>query len=138
MNESHVFGVLFSCLLGLVESWSLFSTEQMQLKVALVHQHVTASVRSRASSLIRNSLVTTTKFYSVYLVGYFVFGHSVRNYLTDLTRLQPDVPLNSVASLLSISLAFRYILAGASCLLTIRLSNLLFQLFQIKVINFLL
>ena len=124
---------MFGCFLGLAESWSLFFTDRRLLKIPQIHQHVSATIRSNAVSLIKNSLTDTGKYYLAYLFFYLIFGETISSRLVRLTRLQVEEPLNNLMGLLSISLAYQYILVGAFCIVTIRLSNLLFQLFQMKV-----
>lgn len=71
--------------------------------------------------------------YLVYIFLYFLFGGIIRSYVLSVTRLTLDEPLDTVVGLLNLSLAFRCILIGSACVFTIRLSNLLFQLYEIKV-----
>ena len=60
-------------------------------------------------------------------------GGTMRSYVLTVTRLQLDEPMDTVIALLSISLALRCIVIGSAGVFTTRLSNLLFQLFEIKV-----
>ena len=60
----------------------------------------------------------------------------MRSYVLTVTRLGLDEPMDTVIALLSVSLALRCIIIGSAAVFTIRLSNLLFQLFEIKVILF--
>jgi len=60
----------------------------------------------------------------------------MRSYVLTVTRLGLEEPMDTVINLLSVSLALRCIIIGSAAVFTIRLSNLLFQLFEIKVILF--
>ena len=133
MNESHLFGVVFGGWLGLCESWNYYYSERRLVKIPPVQQHVKANVWSSLVPLIRTSLTVSARKYLAFLFLYLMVGGTMRSYVLTVTRLQLDEPMDTVIALLSISLALRCIVIGSAGVFTTRLSNLLFQLFEIKV-----
>ena len=128
-----MFGVFFGCWLGLCEAGNYFFSDRRIVKVPHVQLNIKVAVRSRISSLIKNSLSVSLKRYIVYIFLYLLFGGFVRTYILAVTRLAMDEPLDTVVTLINISLALRCILIGSACVFTIRLSDLFFQLYEIKV-----
>ncbi len=133
LNESHLFGVFFGCWLGLCEAGDYFFSDRRIVKVPHVQLNIKVAVRSSISSLIKTSLSVSFKRYVVYIFLYLLFGGFVRSYILAVTRLAMDEPLDTFVTLINISLALRCILIGSACVFTIRLSDLFFQLYQIKV-----
>ena len=133
-----MFGVLFGGLLGLSEGLDYYFTDRRMVKIPHVQQHVKVAVWASLIPLIKASLLLVVKRYFLQIVLYFLTGGVVRSYILGATRLSLDEPLDTIVGLLSISLAIRCILIGSACVFTIRLSNLLFQLYEIKVYNLIL
>ena len=69
----------------------------------------------------------------MYILLYLLFGGYVRSYVLTVTRLSMGEPLDTIVTLINISLALRCVLIGSACVFTLRLSDVLFQLYQIKV-----
>ena len=138
LNEVHLFGVLFGTWIGLCESWEYFFTERRLLKIPHVQQQIKVAIRSNISSLLKTSVLVSSKRYLAYIVLYFLFGGSVQSYVLSVTRLGIGESPNSVFELIHPTLAFRCIIIGSACIYTFRLSNLLFLLFMVKVCFFIM
>lgn len=134
INEPHVLGVLFGGWLGLTESAEYFFSNKRLVKIPHVQLFIKVAVRSNVLPLIKSSLAASLKRYYVYIFLYFLFGGFVRSYILTVTRLSMDEPLDTIFNLINIWLALRCILIGSCCIFTIRLSSLLFQLYQVKVL----
>lgn len=104
------------------------------IRLPHVHQYVSVAVRANLGGLSKNSLYTAARRYASYLTAYYLVGGSLRHRLLSITGLSVDDPLDNVFSLLNPSLALRAILIGGACVFTMRMSNLLFKLYQLKVI----
>lgn len=129
----HMFGVLFGGLLGLAESWDYFFTDRRLVKIPNIQQNVKVAVWSNLIPLAKSVLMVSARSYLAYIFLYFLFGGIVRSYVLSVTRLSLEDPLDTFVGVMSLALAFRCILIGSACIFTIRLSNLLFQLYEIKV-----
>lgn len=128
-----MFGVFLGGWLGLCEACDYFFSDRRLVKVPHVQLHIKVAVWSNMAPLIKSSLRISLRRYFMYIFLYFLFGGYVRSYVLAVTRLSMDEPLDTIVSLINISLAFRCILIGSACVFTLRLSDLLFQLYQIKV-----
>lgn len=133
LNEQHLFGVFFGCWLGICEAWDYFFSDRRLVKVPHVQLTIKVAVRSSIAPLTKKSLGVVLKRYCVYVFLYLLFGGYVRTNILSLTRLAMDEPLDTIVALINISLAFRCILIGSACVYTIRLCDLFFQLYEIKV-----
>lgn len=133
VNESNVFGLLFGIWLGLGEGYEYFFSERRIIRLPHVFQYINVAVRAKIGSLCKNSFYTSAKKYASYLLLYYFLGRGVRYYIFAITRLPIENPMDSFFSLFNPSLALRTILIGAACIFTMRLSNLLFNLYQLKV-----
>ncbi|KAI9555500.1 hypothetical protein GHT06_018015 [Daphnia sinensis] len=136
LNEQHLFGIFFGCCLGVCEAWDYFFSDRRLVKVPHVQLTIKVAVRSSISLLIKKSLGVALKRYFVYIFLYLLFGGYVRSYILAVTRLTLDEPLDTIVTLINISLALRCILIGSACVFTIRLCDLFFQLYEIKPISF--
>ena len=134
LNEMHMFGVLFGGLLGLTESWNYYFSDRRLVKLPNIQQHVKVAVWSSILPLAKSVLATSARTYLGYMLLYFLFGGVVRSYVLGVTRLSLEDPLDTIVGVMSLGLAFRCILIGSATIFTIRLCNLLFQLFEIKVL----
>lgn len=115
------------------EAADYFFTDRRLIKIPHVQQNIKVSVWASIIPFIKNSIRVSFRRYAVYIFLYFLFGGYVRSYVLAVTRLSIDEPLDTVVSLINISLALRCVLIGSACIFTIRLSDLLFQLYQVKV-----
>lgn len=136
LNEAHLYGVMFGAWLGLCESWNYYYSDRRLVKIPPVQQHVKATVWSNVVPLIKTSLIVSARKYLAFFFLYLMIGGSMRSYVLTVTRLGLDEPMDTVIALLSVSLALRCIIIGSAAVFTIRLSNLLFQLFEIKPVTF--
>ena len=115
------------------EAWDYFLSDRRVVKVPHVQLHVKVAVWSNITPLIKNSISVVLRRYLMYILLYLLFGGYVRSYVLTVTRLSMGEPLDTIVTLINISLALRCVLIGSACVFTLRLSDLLFQLYQIKV-----
>lgn len=133
LNEPHLFGVFFGGWLGLCEAADYFFSDRRLVKVPHVQLNIKVAVWSSIVPLIKKSFRVSFKRYLMYIFLYLLFGGYMRSYVIAVTRLSMEEPLDTIVTFINISLAIRCILIGSACIFTTRLSDLLFQLYQVKV-----
>ncbi|KAL1123324.1 hypothetical protein AAG570_002410 [Ranatra chinensis] len=129
LQEERFFLILGGLFLGTYFFLHDYLLAIRSFKFPILQQCKFTQLKSRLSSVVTASVRSTSAPVSVYVTAYYVWGKSARNVFCWLFSVSPpDNPIDSFFSLLRPSILFYFWLVACMVTISVRLTELLFNI----------